>query len=67
MLSLSPMITLIKTVDRSGEGGLGQWVKCLSCKHKDLSSDSQHPGKSGAQRYVPITPTLERWGGGKDR
>lgn len=50
--SLSPIIMLIERVGRSREGVLGQWVKCLSCKQEDLSSDPWHPGKSRVQWYV---------------
>lgn len=34
----------------TGVGGIAQWLNCLSCKCKDLSSDAQSnemPGKQG--------------------
>lgn len=31
-----------------------QWIKCLPCKHEDLSSYPQHPCKS--LLHLPVTP-----------
>lgn len=54
------MITLKETADKC-HGLVAQWVKCLPCKHEDLSSDSQNPCLS--LMWYPVLP----WRHGRQR
>lgn len=38
------------------------WVKCLLCRHKDLSSKSQHPHKSWAWPSLDLVDQSSRNG-----